>query len=236
MDVISQLKNLAIIASLFIISLSCFSYEDSRPYKIKGFNEEYSSNVNVSGGVLVGIQHSGNATTALPKDLYIAKYPETKTVKVRVLTIDGKYRAAFSVDFEANDSHWVNVGFSSKHQKIFQSYAPKEISVYAYKEVRGKGNKRLHEVFATSWGLPTEESSSFLINSAGDFAKIAFRDSEKGKQTSFCEPLQGRAKTSFNYSCELAVPTSIRNNEIIITTTPNSKGKKYKIWNPKKEK
>lgn len=214
----------------------CFALQSNTLYKIKGFSEDYSNSVNVSGGVLTGIQYESDASSALPKDLYIAKYPETKSIKVKILSIDGKYRAAFYVEFESNESNWVNVSFSSKHQDIFSQYSPKEISVYAYNEIRGKGKRKIHEVFPTSWGRPSDEAQSFLINSAGDFAKIAYRDLKLGKQTFFCQPIEKQVKTSFNYSCDLNILSTLKNNEIIITTTPNSKGKKYKIWNPNLKK
>ncbi|WP_448213508.1 hypothetical protein [Colwellia sp. MEBiC06753] len=236
MEVICLVRIPLLCAVISLTSYFCSATESNKLYKINGFNEDYSSNVNVSGGVLTGIQYKGGANSVLPQELYIAKYPDTKSVNVKVLSVDGKYRAAFSVDFEPNENAWVNVGFSSKHQDIFSQYSPKEISVFAYSEIRSKGKKRILEVFPTSWGKPTDSAQSFLINSAGDFAKIAYRDLELGKQTSFCQPIEKKIKTSFNYSCDLNLPSTIKNNEIIITTTPNSKGKKYKIWNPNQKK
>lgn len=208
------------------------SYAKELSYKIDGFKEDYSSNVNVSGGILTAFQFGSPSSLAQFDSLFIAKDINTNNLHIRVLSIDGKYSAEFTIEFLSTDSSWVQIKIPTKYKEQVAKYKPEDISIYAYKEEISKRRKKSHMIFPTSWGEPNLLQQKFYLNSAGDFAKFAYYDINNGKTVIFCEPISNKIKTSFNYVCEIPPAAVIKNNTVIFTTTPNSEGKKYKIWKP----
>lgn len=216
----------------FTLSITHFSYAEELSYKIDGFKEDYSSDVNVSGGILTAFQFGSIASLAQFDSLFIAKDNDTNNLQIRVLSIDGKYSAEFAIEFLSNDSSWVQIKIPTRYKDKVAKYKPEDISIYAYKEEISKRRKKTHMIFPTSWGKPNLSQQKFYLNSAGDFAKFAYFDINNGKTVIFCEPISSEIKTSFNYECEIPSAAVIKNNTVIFTTTPNSKGKKYKVWKP----
>ncbi|KGJ90255.1 hypothetical protein [Thalassotalea sp. ND16A] len=217
---------------LLLIGFNCFA--EQKPYEILNLEEGYDSNVDVSGGVLTAFQFEGADETAQLDNLFIAKSENSKNLNIKILSIDGKYHAEFAVKFLPTDKEWVEVAIPSKYTEELASYKAEEVSVYAYQEVITKRNKKTHFIFPTAWGEPNTLQQKFYINSAGDFAKLAYVDINIGKQVTFCEPISRNVKTSFNYECTLPPNAQPKNNFIVFTTTAGAKGKKYKIWQPKK--
>ncbi len=201
-------------------------------YKIDSFREDYSSDVNVSGGILTAFQYGSSTSLARFDSLFVAKDKSINNLNVRVLSIDGKYSAEFALEFTSNDNTWVQIVIPTKYQEKIAKYKPEDISVYAFKEELSKRRKKAHIIFPTSWGKPDISKQKFYLNSAGDFAKFAYFDIQNGKTVTFCEPISNEIKTAFNYECEIPSSANIKNDTVIFTTTPNSKGKKYKVWKP----
>ena len=149
-----------------------------------------------------------------------------------MLSIDGKYSAEFAIKFSSSGSTWIKIAIPTEYKEKISGYKPEDISVYAFQEEVSKRRKKTHKVFPTAWGSPNNSIQKFYLNSAGDFAKFAYFDINNGKQVIFCDPIHNIIKTSFNYECEIPSSANIKNSIVIFTTTPHSKGKKYKIWQP----
>jgi hypothetical protein len=217
----------------FFLSDIRFSYANNLSYKIDGFVEDYSEDVNVSGGILTAFQFGSINSFAQFDNLFVANNENTKNLKIKILSIDGKYSAEFALNFLSNENSWVQVSFPTQYKEKISKYKPEDISVYAFQETVSKRNKKEHVIYPTSWGEPDDSIQKFYLNSAGDFARFAYLDINKGKEVIFCEPIINVVKTSFNYVCVIPKEAEIKNNIVIFTTTPDSKGKKYKVWKPK---
>ncbi len=215
---------------LIIYLFTIVSVASENQYEIENFKDSWSSDVDVSGGVLTAYQLRGSISSVQIDKLYIGKAKNIDKLNIRILSIDGKYSAEFVIKFTPTENEWVEVKINeTEHNKYLSTYRPEEVSVYAYQEVSHR-RKKVHHVFPTSWGKPDLSDISFFVNSAGEFARLAFVDKTKNKHVKYCDAIDGEINTSYNYECKIKQGMEPENGIVIFTTTADSKGKKYKIW------
>jgi len=207
------------------MAISSVNAED---YKLVDFSEEYSDNVDVSGGLLIGYQLIGSTLTKSKKHIYLSKPDDVDKVEIVISTIDGVYSASMKIEFIRESNGWLPIHFPSEHAEKLKGYDQSELVAYGFTRKKDRAKKTYLQIFPVSWELPSANSKlkpKFFINSASSMPRYNIK-----RKDSFCKKINAEVKTAFNFYCDISEDFPNGNN-LILFNTGSGKKKKYLVWN-----
>jgi len=197
--------------------------------RIIDFKEEYSTSVDVSGGLLIGYQVESTPPYSTGHALHFAVPEHINDVHMDISSIDGIYSAQLVIEVEDNKGQWSQVLIPSEHSTELQKYSPEQLVVLAYVETQTKGKKKRKQVFPTSWGRPSE-NQIFYINTTNSVptwvSKNGMGEVVKGR----CKQVNADIHTAFNFACTL--DEAIEPGKTTPITFKAGRPQTHLVWTP----
>ncbi|MBE8604500.1 hypothetical protein AB6E22_18055 [Vibrio cyclitrophicus] len=221
-------KRFTWIVTLFIASFQSLSNDER--YEVISVHEEFSENVNVAGGLLIGYEVTGELSAPAINELYVSRPPNVNKLNVDISTIDGIYSATVSLKFQNGEPFWNQITFPSKYREKLSKYAVEQLTAFAYIEQQDKRGRKFLHVFPISWGMPINSSTKtgyFYINSASNIPM--YKPIVEGGTNSYCVDVDSEIKISYNFKCKLGEIIPSGNSNVVFKSSRN---KKYLIWVP----
>ncbi|HCK0618430.1 hypothetical protein CGI93_21370 [Vibrio parahaemolyticus] len=222
------IKHFSVVALLFSTN-AMLSLNAATTVKVIDFKEEYSSSVNVSGGLLIGYQVESTPPYSTGDALHFAVPEHINDVHMDISSIDGIYSAQLVIEVEDNKGQWSQVLIPSEHSTELQKYSPEQLVVLAYVETQAKGKKKRKQVFPTSWGRPSE-NQIFYINTTSPVptwvSKNGMGEVVKGR----CQQVNAEIHTAFNFACVL--DEAIEPGKTTPITFKAGRPQTHLVWTP----
>lgn len=196
----SIVKNYITVLSLVLSASAKSSVEPQTYVEILDFTEEYSTDVDVSGGLLVGYQVESLTPHSTGDTLYFSVPDDINDIYMDISSIDGIYSANLVLKVVNSGTRWTKLTIPSQYIKQLQNYSPEELVSLVYVEVPTKGKKKRKQIFPSSWGKPLQRQI-FYISTTSSFPTWSSKNQSGDKITGRCHRVDSAIHTAFNFAC-----------------------------------
>lgn len=198
-------QKVLLITVLILFSNLCWAQRVAKP-SAPEFNEHFSSNVPVSGNVLVGALYSSAITNG---KFFIDIETDTNDFCLKVASIDGTYVSENDYQVDASSEFNASVTmieYPTRYDKIISGFDLKQLAPLA--TTGSCKDQRYQHVLLTGRSTLTSSTNIlFMISSGRSEVFMQFKSASGQRINAECYRLQDGKRTAYDTVCE--VPASL---------------------------
>jgi len=195
---------------LLFVSSSVFAERVATPAN-DSFSEHFSSNIPVSGHILVGAMYSSSITSSR---FLLDTTPDVGHFCFKVSSIDGTYLSEndYGLQEDGNsDARTVTLEYPTKFEYILSDFDQKQLAPLA--TTGSCDDQRYQHVLLSSRAEPQNNSDVLFMISSGRsevFMQLKSNDGDRIKAS--CSRIEDGKRTSYDTICSVPAPSLIAEN------------------------
>lgn len=200
-----------LLAVLLLLSFTGTVVGQERLFRIgkDTFQESFSDNVEVSGGIRAGVMYASSAPRVDFETLFVhfsTPLAEAgKQLCVSMVSLDGRYSASWRHPIPEGSTGSYRITLPSQYHAKLENLGPDDLVVLA--AVADACPARDMSYIPASWGTPAKNSLKIFLNAGTSQSRAIFQDQNQKRKVT-CNVLPVTAKIAYDTVCVLMLSDS----------------------------